>query len=96
MKYKVGDQVLVRVANQKSGYVKVVICEPLKDSKITEKAFTIVYVNPRDETYMINIDDNMLGWYISEWHVKFYYVDKKYLGTKFVDITESMIIKKKL
>jgi ribosomal protein S19 len=95
MKYKVGDKVVVKVELQKSGTKRVLIREPLPDSKIVEKAFPIVMLHQMEQSYTIIIDDDMLGWQISEFHVKHNKVDKSLIGKKFYDVVDDWIVKKK-
>lgn len=95
MKYKVGDKVVVRVEVPKEGAKRVLIREPKPDSKIVEKTFTIVIKHELEQSYTIIIDDDMVGWYISVFHVKHNKVDEKYVGKKFYDVTEEFILKKK-
>ena len=95
MKYKVGDKVVVKVELQKSGSKRVLIREPLPDSKIVEKAFPIVMLHQMEQSYTIIIDDDMLGWQISEFHVKHNKVDKSLIGNKFYDVVDDWIVKKK-
>lgn len=95
MKYKVGDQVVVRVEISKQGPKRIVIREPKSDSKLIEKDFPIVIYHPVEQTYTLIVDDDITGWTISAFQVKHNKVDEKYIGKKFYDVTEDFILRKK-
>lgn len=91
MKYKIGDQVTVQVEVQKSGAKKILTWPAKKDSKIINKSFIIIA--KYDSSYSVAIDDDMLGWTINNFHIDHHKVNKKYLGQKFSDINDEMIVK---
>lgn len=95
MKYKVGDQVVIRVEIPKEGHKRILIREPKPDSKIVEKICPIVIKHEIEQSYTIIIEDDIIGWYISKFHVKHNNVDEKYLNKKFYDVTEEFIVRKK-
>jgi len=95
MKYKVGDQVVVKIEIPKEGCKRILIREPKPDSKIVEKTYPIAIKHEMEQSYTIIIDDDIVGWYISKFHVKYNNVDEKYLNKKFYDVTEEFIVRKK-
>ncbi|CAB4196809.1 hypothetical protein UFOVP1290_329 [uncultured Caudovirales phage] len=102
MQYKIGDHVSINVEYEKSGIKRILSRQPLKGSTIIVKIFPIVMLNHLEETYSIMIDDDMIGWTISNFHVENNGADKKFVGKKFYDVTDDMIdsvkgpLKKKL
>ncbi len=92
MKYKVGDLVSVNVEVDKNKKRRLSIREPQPDSKIEIMNFPIVATDPSMETYKIIIEQDMPGWDISRFHTKYQEVDEKYLGKRFYDITEALIL----
>lgn len=84
---------MVKVELQKSGVKRILMKEPLGDSKIIEKAFHIAIVHPREQTYSIIIDDDIIGWTIGKFHVEHNHVDKSLVGKRFYDVNDDMIIK---
>jgi hypothetical protein len=95
MKYKVGDQVVVKVEYQVSGKKRIVTRTPLSDSTIVEKTYTIVMKDDIEQAYSIVIDDDIIGWNINVFHIKYNHVDEKYLHKRFFDVTEAFILRKK-
>lgn len=91
MQYKIGDHVSVNVEYEKSGIKRILSRQPLKDSTVIAKLFPIVMLNHLEETYSIMIDDDMIGWFISKFHVENNGADKKLIGKKFYDVTDDMI-----
>lgn len=92
MKYKVGDWVICDVETFSNNKRKLLLTTPKKDSTIEQLSFPIVAVDKSMETYKLVIDYDMTGWEISQFHIKYQNVDKKYLGKRFYDITEALVI----
>jgi hypothetical protein len=95
MKYKVGDQVVVEVEVQKNGTKRIVNREALPDSKIIEKIFPIAAFDETDQSYKIIVDEDIVGWTVSQFHIKHMKVNEKYLNKKFYDLAEQFIVRKK-
>jgi hypothetical protein len=95
MLYKVGDKVICPVEIQKSGVKRISIREPLADSKVSKKDFQIIYIDPVIQAYTIVIDDDMTGWALDKWHVKYWNISEKLIGKRFFDVTETIIEGKK-
>ena len=93
MNHKINQNVLVKVEVQKSGRKSVLTKEPRKSSTVIEQLFKIVLINETCQLYSIVIDDDMLGCYLDTFHVAHCNLDKKYLGKKFVEINDSLILK---
>lgn len=94
MKYKVGDKVVVKVEVPKKGWKRILIKEPRLNSEIISKTFPIATISEYLQTYTIIIDDDMLGWIIDGFHIVHCGVDRKFLGKKFYDIVDDLILKK--
>jgi len=54
--------------------------------------FPIAAIDAFMETYKVIIEQDMPGWDISKFHTKYQEVDEKYLGKRFYDITEALIL----
>lgn len=89
--YKVGDRVICSVENQKDGIKRILIKEPLKDSKVIKKEFVIVHSDEVTQFYTVIVDDDMVGWVISKWHIKYWDIDVKFLNKRFYDVPEILI-----
>ena len=94
MKYKIGDMVRCAVEIFSNGKRKLSIVEPKKDSQIEIMSFPIVYVDNTMQLYKIIIEPDMTGWEISQFHINHYDIDPKFIGKKFYDITESLVVTK--
>lgn len=84
MKHKLGDLVSCKV-EEKNGQKRISV------DKGEEKKFEIILVDKLRSLYTIAIDDDMVGWTVSQWHVKNAKIDEKFVGKKFYDITEDFI-----
>lgn len=83
------------VETPKVGKRKIVMGDSDPASVVQEKTFPIVYKDEAEQSYIIIIDDDIIGWNINSFHIKHWDVDKKYLGKKFYDIYEQFIVRKK-
>lgn len=92
MKYSVGDVIDCDVEILENGKKKICTPETSDEAKIELMSFEIVYVDEIMKTYKIIIDDNMSGWIIGKFAVKYEEVDEKFLGKKFYDLPESWVI----
>jgi hypothetical protein len=95
MKYKIGDKVICEVEVQQDGKRRLLIKDPVKTSKVTKQEFPIIHIDNGTELYTILLDDDMVGWQISQWHVKYWDVAPKYVGKTFYDVPESIFKGKK-
>lgn len=95
MKYKIGDQVVVQIEIPKEGAKRILVRDPKPDSKIVEKVCPIVMKNEIEQSYSIITDDDIIGWVINSFHIKYNHVNEKYLNKKFYDVTEAFILRKK-
>lgn len=92
MKYHIGDIVSCNVEVFKDKKRKLSIIAPQEDSKIEIMSFPIVAIDEHMQTYKIIIEPDMPGWNISKFHVNHLNVNEKFLGNKFYDISESLIL----
>lgn len=91
LKYKVGDIVSLSVEIF-DGRKRLLGSRVAKEGAIVEeKLFPIVAIDETQKTYKIIIDDDMLGWVISGFHINYQDVPKVFLGKRFYDIVESYI-----
>lgn len=95
MIYKVGDMVTCYVETQSNGRKKILVKTALEGSKVTKQTFRIAYVNNGLETYVIEIDDDMVGWNFNNFHIKYYKLPTKLFGKRFCDIKHYIILEKK-
>ena len=94
MSYAVNDEILCNVEVCPNGTKRILIREPDPLSGIEMMTFTVVAVDEPMGTYKVVIPEDVSGWIISRFHIKFQHVDEKFLGKKFYDITESLILDK--
>lgn len=92
MKYKVGDWVLCEVETSLDNKRKLYLANLKKDSKLEKLSFPIVAIDKNMQTYKIIIEYDMTGWEINHFHIRHQNVDKKSLGKRFYDITETFIL----
>lgn len=92
MKYKIGDMVWVQTEIRKNGKKYVLTRFPEDENKLEKAKFQIIGVDPMMESYRLVIDDEMIGWEISNFHIEYENVPKGFKGKKFWDITESYIL----
>jgi hypothetical protein len=92
MKYKIDDLVSVNVETDKNKKKRLSIREPQPDSKIEVMNFPIVAIDSFMQTYKIIIEQDMSGWNISRFHVKYQGIDDKFLGKRFYDIPETLVL----
>ena len=60
------------------------------DGEFTIKSFLILRTPKHyDPSYMLLIDDDMVGWNVSDFHIIHMDVDEKYKGKRFYDVSES-------
>lgn len=94
MKYKINDYILVKVEYQHLGNKRILIKDPLLNSKLIEQEFPIVYIDEVLQNYTIHIDDDIIGWIFDKWHVIHWKISDKLIGKKFYDINESILLNK--
>ena len=94
MNYFVGDLVICGVEIRKNGG-KAIINREKPFTILEPKAFQIVAKDPLMESYTVIVDDDMVGWIISKFHVEHWNVPKAFLGKKFFEVTENYIIERK-
>lgn len=92
MKYQIGDIVSCNVEIFKNNKRKLSMTPLQKDSTIEVINFPIIAVDEFLKNYKIIIEPDMSGWIISKFHTKYQNIDEKFLGKKFYDIPESIII----
>lgn len=92
MKYRIGDLVRIVVETRKNGRRYIVLDIPAPNSKLITAAFQIVAKNELTQTYKIIIDDDMIGWIISQFHIDHENIPKVFNGKRFYDIPESIIL----
>ena len=90
-KYKVGQSINCEIEIRKDKSKRFAL-NPLEDSEFITQSFEIIGMNKQFNTYKILIDDDIVGWYLSQWHVKYEDIDEKFVGKKFYDIDENYII----
>ncbi len=95
MKYKVGDCVIVNTEKPINGQKRILIREPSPESILGSGVYQIVAKDDVLDTYKIIIDDDMLGWQISKFHVEHEGVPVAFKGKKFYDVHESFVIGEK-
>jgi hypothetical protein len=91
MRYKVGEVVQVAVEILNGSKRLLGLRDPAEGSTLEIKDYPIVAINESQGTYKLILDDDVLGWVISKFHVRFEHVDEKYLGKNFYDVSESYI-----
>lgn len=92
MKYKIGDLIIVVTETRINGRRYIVTDKPAPKSKLLMGSFQIVAKNEVTQTYKIIIDDDMVGWQISQFHVDYENVAKAFNGKKFYDVVENCIV----
>lgn len=96
MKYKINDNVLCDVEIRPNGKY-VVNKELLENAQLEEdkpRTFKIIAKDKVSELYTILIDDDLVGWYINDFHIKHQEISPKFKGLKFFDIHEYYILGK--
>jgi hypothetical protein len=97
-KYKVKDLVNCQVETRING-TKAIVSKhlpPEELSKLEIKQFEIIavqniYPDSTYHMYTIVIDDDMVGWMISEFHIRHQKVDIKFKNKRFWELTEEFI-----
>lgn len=95
MNYKVGDTVPVTVELLDGRKRLLVARSPSKNSQLSVQQFQIVSIDTVMETYKIILDDDIVGWTITEFHIEYQKVPKVFKGKKFYDISEIHILPQK-
>lgn len=95
MKYQVGDMVECEVEIMKNKCRRLLIKSPERGSELTTMYFPVVAIDETLESCKIIIEEDMPGWYITRFHIEFEDVDPSFMGAKFYDISESLILSKK-
>ena len=91
MRYKVGEVVQVAVEILNGSKRLLGLRDPAEGSVLEIRDCPIVAINESQGTYKLILDDDVLGWVISKFHVRYEHVDEKYLGKNFYDVSESYI-----
>lgn len=97
-KYKVKDKVVCQV-ELRSNNIKAIFSRhllPEETPKFENRQFEIIsiqqtYPGSEHNMYTIAIDDDMIGWEISAFHIEHQKVDPKFKGKKFWDLTEEFL-----
>jgi hypothetical protein len=92
VKYKIGDRIKVNTEIPPGGQKRILIREPSPDSILGNGSYQVVAKNDIMQTYKIIIDDDMLGWYISAFHVEHEKVPVAFKGRKFYDIHLNFVL----
>jgi len=77
MKYKIGDSINCYVETTDKGVKRIV-----RHKTPDKEKFKIIWIDLADKQYVVAVDANMLGWGLSEWHLAYWDLDKKYLSMK--------------
>lgn len=94
MNYSVGDEILCNIEVFHNGDKKISIREPQKNSVIEVMTFPIVSVDETTQTYKVIVPNDVSGWIISKFHIQFQHVSDKFMGKRFYDIAESLVLDK--
>lgn len=94
MKYHVGDMVTLNTEVRPGGGKYILSREPQEDCPLGNGSFQIVSRDEVLQTYKIIIDDDMVGWTISEFHIQHQGVASAFKYKKFWDVTEEYIVRK--
>lgn len=90
---KVSDIVQVKVISYNNKR-RLVFADYLEDHQLC--SFEIVAVTKwhvdLPNYYIIVIDDDIIGWTISKYHVEYNEVNQKHIGSKFYEICEEFIV----
>jgi hypothetical protein len=95
MKYHVGDLISVKIKVQKNGRKSISYGNLSDGSTLEIKKFQVIGLNESMKTYKIIIDDDMIGWQISQFHIDHEGVAKAFLGKRFYDISENHVAETK-
>ena len=95
MKYKIGDCVIVNTEKPINGQKRILIREPSPESVLGNGVYQVVAKNEMFATYKIIIDDDMVGWQISSFHIEHEGVPVAFKGRKFYDVHENFVIGEK-
>lgn len=93
MKYSVHDFILASVEITKDGRKRFLIGKLKEGSTVEVMDFEIVAIDESSQTYKL-ITEDIDGWIISKFHLKHQDVDEKYLGRRFYDLSESLVLGK--
>lgn len=95
MKYRVGDMLVVNTEVRPNGRRYVLVREPTPEAELGHGVFQVVAKDEVMMTYKIILDDDMVGWQISQFHIEHERVPKAFKGKKFWDLHEDFIVSKK-
>lgn len=92
MSLKIGDQVFLWVADTYKGK-RLYLDEEKPSVPITKTAFEVIAINPIspgavENLVMIHIPEELLGWTVSAFHVKYMDVPAKFLNQKYYELGE--------
>lgn len=94
MKYKIGDCIIVNTETPLGRQKRIMIGIPSVDSVLGSGSYQIVAKDELMQTYKIILDDDMLGWQISQFHIEHEKVPVVFRGKKFYDIHENFVLGK--
>jgi ribosomal protein S19 len=83
---KVGDKINCEVVTLPSGARKIVTKPEDREYPITNQKFKILKVDTVNSLYSVAVDDDMIGWSLSEWHQLYWDIGKEYNGKKYFDV----------
>lgn len=92
MKYKIGDRITCNTETPPGGQKRILMREPSPDSILGSGSYQVVAKNELMNTYKIIIDDDMVGWQVSTFHVEYERVPAAFKGRKFYDVHASFVI----
>lgn len=94
MKYNVGDVVTCNTETPVNKQKRIVVKIPSVDSVLGSGHFQIVSKDETNQTYKVIIENDMLGWDISMFHIQHEKVPVAFNGKKFYDVPEIFILGK--
>ena len=87
LKYKVGDKIICRIDGK-----RILITEHEAPESLKTQSFEIIYIDDKYDSYGVIVDENMIGWLVSNYHIKILKVNEKFNGKRFYELTENNII----
>lgn len=94
MKYKIGDVVSVKTETRPNGCTYVLTREPNPKSTLGTADCQIIGIDKTQEAYLIKLEGDLLGWFISDFHVLHVGVAKAFRNCKFFYVTDEVVEKK--
>lgn len=94
LKYKIGDCVIVNTETPPNKQKRILTREPTPDTLLGSGSYQVVAKDELMKTYKIILDDDMLGWQISMFHIQHERVPVAFQGKKFYDVQETFVLGK--